>query len=93
VIHDCHADSEALFYLHGIRLGPLWDTQVAAGLSEVLQQLGSGKAEAPPKRAGLNAMLQVRGEGRAPAKCLVGEGCMLGRYRSQFSIVLQPALG
>lgn len=31
-MHDCRADSEALFYLHGIRMRAVWDTQVRAAL-------------------------------------------------------------
>lgn len=30
-MHDCRADTEALLYLHDIRLAPVWDTQVGVG--------------------------------------------------------------
>lgn len=35
-MHDCRADSEALFYLHGIRMRAVWDTQVSSAGSNRL---------------------------------------------------------
>lgn len=39
VMHDCRADSEALFYLHGIRMRAVWDTQVGAWLAPLAKQV------------------------------------------------------
>ncbi|KAL4443459.1 hypothetical protein ABPG75_011196 [Micractinium tetrahymenae] len=56
VLHDCRSDCEALFYLHGIRVSPVWDTQVAFGLFQFLSSLGSGDGVNAP--IGLNQLLQ-----------------------------------
>lgn len=65
MFHDCRSDSEALFYLHGIRLRQAWDTQIAYALHETLADLGSADIALPSakskKRCGLNAMLKVSG--------------------------------
>ena len=58
VMHDCRADSEALFYIYGVRLGPVWDTQIALGLVERVARIGKGGDDVI-KRPGLNYMLEV----------------------------------
>lgn len=57
VLHDCRSDCEAFFYLHGIRLANVWDTQVAFGLLQFLSSVGAS-SDAVNAPIGLNQLLQ-----------------------------------